>query len=339
MTAAIRAVRYYLPEQVLTTAELADQFPDWSVEKIDRKTGIQARHIAGVDQCASDLAVCAVERLFEDRVCTPDSIDFLLLCTQSPDYFLPTTACLLQDRLGLRKSMGALDFNLGCSGYIYGLGLAQGLISTGQAGQVLLVTADTYSKFIHPNDRSVRTIFGDAAAATLISTASEDHCFLGPFVYGTDGSGGPNLIVPAGAMRQPRSADSSVENVDASGNIRAADHIYMNGPEIFAFTMKIVPQLVADLLEKAGLSLEDIDLVIFHQANLYMLQHLRKTLQIPEGKFFLSFADCGNTVSSTIPIALKHAVDEGRVKPGSRLLLAGFGVGYSWGGTIVRWPS
>ncbi len=169
MKAAIRAIEYYLPEKAVTTEQLSAEFPEWSVQKIDEKTGIQVRRIAGEDECSSDLGVAAAQKLFESGACAAHDIDYVLFCTQSPDYFLPTTACLIQDRLGIPTSAGALDFNLGCSGFVYGLGLAQGLIESGQAANVLLLTAETYSKFIHPRDRSVRTIFGDAAAATLVS--------------------------------------------------------------------------------------------------------------------------------------------------------------------------
>ena len=210
MQAALSAIEYYLPEKTLSTADLSAEFPEWSVEKIDEKTGIRERHIAAPDECASDLAVAAARKLFASSACQPDAVDYLLFCTQSPDYFLPTTACLIQDRLGLPKTAGALDFNLGCSGFIYGLGLAQGLIASGQASNVLLLTAETYSKFLNPRDRSVRTIFGDAAAATLLTAEDSPNALIGPFVYGTDGSGGPNLIVPTGGTRRPRSAQTAI---------------------------------------------------------------------------------------------------------------------------------
>lgn len=337
MNATIRAVEYALPERVLGTQELAAEFPQWSVAKIDEKTGIHERHIASAGECASDLAAAAASALFASGACSPESIDYLLFCTQSPDYFLPTTACILQDRLGIPKTAGALDFNLGCSGYVYGLGLAQGLLATGQARSLLLLTADTYSKFIHPQDRATRTIFGDAGAATWLTASTDDEASLGPFVYGTDGSGWPNLIVPAGAMRQPRTSDTAAENTDSSGNVRSSDNLFMNGPEVFDFTMGAVPVMVRELLRKSGYKWDDIDLVIFHQANLYMLQTLRRSLQIPEEKFYMALAFCGNTVSCTIPIALSHALKEGRLRAGMRVLLAGWGVGYSWGATIVRW--
>ncbi len=337
MKAAIRAIEYYLPEKAVTTEQLSAEFPEWSVQKIDEKTGIQARHIAGEDECSSDLAVAAAQKLFASGVCAARDIDYVLLCTQSPDYFLPTTACLIQDRLGIPTSAGALDFNLGCSGFVYGLGLAQGLIESGQATNVLLLTAETYSKFIHPRDRSVRTIFGDAAAATLVSAVEADGPLIGPFVFGTDGRGANNLIVPTGGLRRARTAETAREITDDSGSVRTQDHLFMDGAEIFNFTLKAVPQSVCQLLERSRKTLEEIDLFVFHQANRYMLEHLRRKIKVPQDKFCVAMSHCGNTVSSTIPIALKHAQLEGRLKPGDLTMLVGFGVGYSWAAGLARW--
>ena len=335
----IHAIEYYLPANVVSNHDLAAEYPDWSVEKIQSKTGILERHIAGPSQCSSDLAFCASQKLFTTSGYQPKDIDYLILCTQSPDYFLPSTACVLQHRLGLPTSAGALDFNLGCSGYVYGLGLAQGLIATGQASTVLFITAETYSKFIHPKDRSVRTIFGDAAAATIVGRSDESENLKSAFVFGTDGQGAPNLIVPAGGMRQPSNGDTSVAVADESGNYRSLDNLYMNGAEVFNFTLKTVPDSVQRILSRTGKSMDDVDLFVFHQANEYMLQHLRRKMKVPEEKFYVWLGHCGNTVSSTIPIALKHAAVDGRLKAGDLVMLVGFGVGYSWGATLMRWPS
>jgi len=337
MKAALRAIEYYLPAEVVTTEHLAAQFPEWSVAKIDDKIGVRERHIAAPDECSSDLAVGAARKLFESGVCAASEVDYLLLCTQSPDYFLPTTACLVQERLGIPSHAGALDFNLGCSGYVYGLGLAQGLIETGQASRVLLLTAETYSKFMHPRDKSVRTIFGDAAAATLVVAVEAEEPAIGPFVYGTDGKGGQNLMVPTGGMRRPRTAETAGENEDEYGNVRSADNLFMDGAEIFNFTLEVVPQSVTQLLNRSGKRVDEIDLFVFHQANRYMLEHLRKRMRLPAEKFYVAMSHCGNTVSSTIPIALKQASCEGRLKPGDTAMLVGFGVGYSWGATLIRW--
>ncbi len=340
MQACIRAIEYFLPEQQLTNAELAREMGDWSAEKIELKTGIAGRHVARMGECSSDLAVGAAQKLFLSGVCRPDDIDFILLCTQSPDYFLPTTACLLQDKLGIPTSAGALDFNLGCSGYVYGLGLAKGLIETGLARNLLLITAETYSKFIHPKDRSVRTIFGDAAAATLVSLSdgvdNKATPCLGPFVFGTDGRGAQNLIVPTGGMRASIVANAEPKS-DESGNVRTINNLFMNGMEIFDFTMKAVPAAVSQLLTSADLTIQDVDLFVFHQANKFMLDHLRKTMKLPPEKFIISCRETGNTVSSTIPIALRDASAQGVLKRGQRVMLVGFGVGYSWGATFIRW--
>lgn len=336
MKAYIKAISYYLPENRLTNEEINNLFPEWSIEKISSKTGIQERRIAAEDEFSSDLAIKSSLKLFEEHQIDPQEIDFILLCTQSPDYFLPTTACLMQTALNIPTTAGALDFNLGCSGYIYGLGLAKGLVETGQARNVLLVTAETYSKFIHAEDKSVRTIFGDAAAATLISVTHEGDKSIDHFEYGTDGRGAKNLIVKAGGMRYAKNEETGKAMVDEFGNVRTQDSLYMNGSEIFVFTLNSVPNLVNAVVSKAGLTLDNIDLFVFHQANTYMLEALRKKINIPKDKFFLFMENCGNTVSSTIPIALQEAIKSGRAKAGDTILLAGFGVGYSWGGTIVK---
>jgi len=335
MGSTIRGISYHLPEQELTNEELAAEFQDWTAPKILEKTGIASRRIAAAGECASDLGVKACEKLFATGLCSPSDVDYLLFCTQSPDYLLPTTACLMQDRLGLRQSIGALDFNLGCSGYVYGLGLASGLIESGQAKNVLLVTAETYSKFIHPRDKSVRTLFGDGASATLVS-ACEGKA-IGPFVYGTDGRGGRNLIVPTGGTRRVRTAETSVVALDDQGNQRSEDNLFMDGAEIFTFTLKAVPALVSAMLDRAGLKFEDVDHFVFHQANQYMLESLRKKIKIPSDKFPMEFKNCGNTVSSTVPIALATMDAKGAIKRGDRLMLVGFGVGYSWAAAILHW--
>jgi 3-oxoacyl-[acyl-carrier-protein] synthase III len=337
MRAAITGVEYYLPEPVVTSETLAKEFPEWSVEKIEEKTGISQRHIAGGKQCSSDLGVAAAKRLFASGLCKAADIDFLLFCTQSPDYFLPTTACLIQDRLGIPTHAGALDFNLGCSGFVYGTALAKGLIETGQAQNVLLITGETYSKFINKHDKSVRTLFGDAGAATLIrglEGVSEE--LLGPFVFGTDGRGADKLIVPTGGMRSPRSALSGSIQADASGNARCQDDLFMDGAEIFNFTLREIPTCVHRLLKVGAKSSGDIDLFIFHQANRYMLEHLRRKLAIPSNKYHIGMQYCGNTVSSSIPIALKQAAAEGRLRDDSLLAIVGFGVGYSWAAALMR---
>jgi 3-oxoacyl-[acyl-carrier-protein] synthase-3 len=324
-SALIRGIDYHLPAKSLTNEALSNEFPEWDAHKIGAKTGIENRWIAEEGELSSDLAEAAARKLFSRLAVEASGIDFVLFCSQTPDYVLPTTACLLQDRLGIPTTAGALDINLGCSGFVYGLSLAKGLIETGQASQVLLLTGETYSKILDPADRSVRTIFGDAGAATLVVADDAADVSLGPFVFGTDGSGATNLICGRFGWRP----DGVLQT--GGGCLR------MNGPEIFNFTLRSVPAAVEKLLSKSGRQLNDIDLFVFHQANEYMLEHLRKKMMIPSEKFWVSMAHCGNTVSNSIPIALRDAQVAGRLREGDLVMLVGFGVGYSWGATLVKW--
>jgi 3-oxoacyl-[acyl-carrier-protein] synthase-3 len=332
MEAFIKAISYYLPEKIISNEDLVRIFPEWSVEKVASKIGVLNRHVSGEDELSSDMAVKAAQKLFSEWNIDPEEVDFVMLCTQSPDYFLPTSSCIIQQKLGIKTSSGALDFNLGCSGFVYGLALAKGLIVAGIARNVLLLTAETYNKFIHPEDKGNRTIFGDAAAATLISDSG--FASIKNFDLGTDGKGAANLIVKSGGLRNRGNSD--VVETDDFGNVISAEHLYMNGGEIFTFTLESVPVLVSNVLQKNCSSPDDIGLYIFHQANKYMLNHLRKKLLIPEEKFFYFLENVGNTVSSTIPIALAEAMKEKKINKGQNVLLAGFGVGYSWGGTILN---
>lgn len=329
MKVFIKEIAYHLPEKVVTNEELVRDFPEWSVEKIADKVGVNERRVV-VDETATDLAICASEKLFEKGSVRKEDIDFVLFCTQSPDYKLPSSACIIQDRLGLSTKCGAFDFNLGCSGYEYGLAIAKGLITAGVASNVLLLTGETYNKYIHPKDKGNRTIFGDGASATVVST--DGFAEIGEFSLGTDGSGAKNLIVKTSGARCPEKCNDL--SFDEGGNPISSDHLFMDGQEIFMFTLMKVPKMVKDVLAKNTLQKEDIDLFVFHQANKYMLEHLRKKLKIDESKFFVNLANIGNTVSSTIPIALCDARERGILK--GNLLLAGFGVGLSWGATILK---
>lgn len=335
-TANIAFLEYYLPEQILTNEELQELFEDWSAEKIYLKTGVYTRHIASQTECSSDLGVESARRLLEQNGVRPADIDILIFCTQTPDYCIPTTACIIQDRLGLDKSCAAFDMNLGCSGFVYGLSIASAYIRSRMADNVLLITAETYSKVIHPKDKSVRTIFGDAGAAALIC-ADEGVAEIGDFVLGTDGSGYENLIVPTSGFRVSRSDETSIEKEDQSGNVRSLDNLYMNGANIFTFTISIVPRVIEQLLSKTCMTLDDIDWFIFHQANRFMLEHLVKKLRIPEDKAPICLEKCGNTVSCSIPITFKICQQNGMFKNGDRIMIVGFGVGYSWGTALLQW--
>lgn len=317
----ISEIETYFPEKKVTNEDLQKEFPEWSPEKIFNKVGVKQRYTASAEETVLELAVKASEKLL--KKIDKNEIDFILFCTQSPDYHLPTTACILQDRLGLRKNIGALDFNLGCSGFVYGLSIAKGLIATGAAQNILLVTAETYTKYLRKSDKSNRTIFGDGAAATLIQKDETKENFQ--FILGTDGSGYDNLIVRNGGGR------NRINKEDEAGNC-----LYMNGQNIFIFTVEKIPVLVKEILEKNNLTENDVDYYVFHQANAHILRKQREILEIPEEKFYINLEKYGNTVSSTIPIALKDALETGKVKRGQKIMLIGFGVGLSWGATIVE---
>jgi 3-oxoacyl-[acyl-carrier-protein] synthase-3 len=326
-------IAYSLPDAILGNAELALLYPGWTEEKILAKTGIVERHVAGESETATDLAIRAASKLFEEYCVDPKAIDFVLLCTQSPDYKLPSSACIIQDKLGIPTSAGALDYNLGCSGFVYGLSLAKGLISGDIAKSVLLLTAETYTKYIHPMDKSVRTIFGDGAAATFVD--AEVCRSIGNFVFGTDGSGATKLIVKTGGARAPFDIGAPEEE-DASGNRRTKNNISMSGPDIFNFTLDIVPKTMDEVCARNCISRDDIDLFIFHQANRFMLDTIRKVNAIPREKFYVDLEDVGNTVSSSIPIAMARAEARGVLKKGMKVMLMGFGVGLSWSATIIN---
>lgn len=331
MQAFIKAITYAIPDLIVTNEDLVREFPEWSVDKIADKVGIDKRHIVAENETSADLAVRAAEKMFDENPeISRESVDFILFCTQSPDYFLPTSACVIQDKLRLPTSCGALDFNLGCSGYVYGLSLAKGLILGGIAKNVLLLTGETYSKFMHPKDKGNRTIFGDAGSATLIS--SEGFAEIGNFSLGTDGRGAENLMVKSGGMRfRVQINDLQFEGNE---NPRSSDHLYMNGSEIFNFTIEAVPPLIEDTLAKNALTREDVDGYVFHQANKFMINYLRKKIKIEPVKFHIYMNEVGNTVSNTIPIVLTEKLKENALK--GNIVLAGFGVGYSWGGCLLK---
>lgn len=333
MKAYIKGISYYLPDKIVTNDDLLMSFPEWNSEKVYKKVGVKARHLASENETAADLGEKAARSLFEEYLFSPKDVDFLLFCSQSPDYKLPPTSCILQEKLKLPKSVGAFDYNLGCSGCIYGIGVAKGLISAGLAKNVLLITAETYSKYIHPSDISNRTIFGDGAAACWISS-DNGPLEIGDLVFGTDGSGAENLMIKTGGARYP--SNSGNFHTDDDGHLAYEDFLYMNGSAIFNFSLEVVPTLVSQLLEKCKKSKEDIDYYIFHQANNYMLKTIREICSICEDKFYINLDNCGNTVSSTILIALKDCLDNAIVRKGMTILIAGFGVGLSYGAAILE---
>ena len=289
--------------------------PDWDIEKILNTTGINNRHCSTDDETALDLAVEAAKKLEMQM----DDVDLLLFVTQSPEYILPTTACIAQDRLGLNKNIAAFDINLGCSGYVYALSVVGSMMESNQCSKALILCGDTYTKYISINDRTSRPLFSDAGSATLVTKSKNDNK-IGPFIYGTDGSGADNLIV-----RNSASKRESTKTKD----------LYMNGAEVLLFTMANVPNGVNQLLNKASISLEDIDYFLFHQASKVVMNNITRKLNIDEKKFLTNYQEHGNTVSCTIPILLKQKIDEGIVNRGNKLMLFGFGVGYSYGACVI----
>lgn len=329
MGAIIRAIEFVYPEQKISNDDLSRQFPDYDFSKFEDKVGIRNRYWVGENETAFDLAKQACEKLFQkiDKA----EVDYILYCTQSPEYFLPTTACILQNHLGLGKNIGALDFNLGCSGFAYGVSLAKGLIDSGQAKNVLLVTAETYSKYLHPKDRSNRAIFGDAAAATIISHSDDEQ--IGTFLFGTDGSGYDKLIVKNGCSRFPLDHEAA-ETSYGTDNVYTDNHLYMNGPEVFDFTNNVIPNFTKEILTKNNLTNETVNQFVFHQANAFMLNFMRKRLKIDSEKFYIDMEDGGNTVSCTIPIALKKYSQN--IEGSENIVIVGFGVGLSWSGGLIK---
>jgi 3-oxoacyl-[acyl-carrier-protein] synthase-3 len=330
MGSKINSIDYVLPHKNVTNSDLANQFKRWEPEKIEEKLGIRERHIVEDSETASDLGLLAAEKVLINY--EKKTIDALIYCTQSPDYHLPATACLMQDKLNLSTNCAAFDFNQGCSGFIYGLAMAKSFINTNIANNVLLITSETYSKYIHPKDLANKTIFGDGAAAAIIGKTKTEN--IHEFVLGTDGRGYKNLIVFNGGSRKPYMQNAE-EHKTSSGDIYTDNNLFMNGPEIFNFTIDAVPKTVHNCLLKNNKSIDEIDYFIFHQANKFIIDYLRKKISIPIEKFYSNMLHTGNTVSSTIPIALRDAIETQKVKHGSTVLLCGFGVGYSWGATII----
>ncbi len=322
--AIISAIASYLPATRVANEELVRGWPAWSAERVRRVTGIRERAVAADTECASDLGIAAAEMLFANGSCRPGDVDFLIFCTQSPDFLIPSSACTMQHRLGLSARCGAFDMNQGCSGFVYALATAKSLVESSCANVVLLITADTYSKIIRPGDAPTRILFGDGAAATLVTAADDETEWIGPFVFGTDGSGARDIIVAVGGLR-----NGSVANV-------ADRYLSMDGVKVFNFITSKIPGVVGDLLDAAGLTREQVDYFVFHQASKVILEHVRDLAAIPPERFCVQLETSGNTGSATIPACLRSSVDAGAIRRGDRVMLMGYGAGYSWGGAMIR---
>jgi 3-oxoacyl-[acyl-carrier-protein] synthase-3 len=325
MSCYLAAISHYLPDNVVTNADLATENPGWEPEKLYRKTGIRQRHVASANETAADLGTQAAQRLLERSNFDRGSIDTLIVGTQSPDHFLPGDSALLQERLGLPTTCAAFDVTLGCSGYTYGLWLARALILSGSSRHILLVSTDTYSRYCEPHDVTTVTLFGDAAGATLLTGEPRGALAeVGPTILGTDGRGACNLIVRDGAARSSTHAGSP-------------PRLFMNGPEILSFTLDSVKTGIERLLDVTHLNWDQVDLFLMHQANRFLLENLRLKMGIDPERLPIDVEQIGNTVNASIPLLISRMIERGQLTGPRTCVLAGFGVGYSWAMSLVRW--
>lgn len=335
MNTEITNISYYLPPNSLSNQDLSSLFEDKSEDEILQLFGVKKRSIRNPGQIGSDLAFEAAEKLFqENKSIIKTSIDFLIFCTEGLDYKAPTSSSVLHYRLGLSENCGCIDLPMGCSGFVYGLSIADAMIQSGNATNVLFLVADIPSSVIHSTDFEMRCIFGDAGVAILISSCTEKK--IGKFIFGNDGSGAKNLIVERGTTRSPIDQEWLELYKDEPEHL-SHGRMQMNGLEIARFSLQRVPSLLENTLKKNNITFEDVDLFIFHQASKFILNALQRKCKIPLEKFYTYYEEIGNTVSCSIPIALKHAELDGKLKKGNKVMLLGFGVGYSWGGTIITW--
>lgn len=333
MSSKITAIATHLPARVVTNDELAAAHPDWNMASVADRAGVRSRHIAAADETAFDLVKAACDKLPGETVA---GVDAIIFCTQSPDYIMPPNAHLLHGYLKLGDDVAAFDINLACSGYVYGLALAHGMIAGGMARSVLLATGDTYSKYIHPGDRSASVLFGDGAAVSIIA-ADGGPGGLSSFELSSHGKQYAQFYIPAGGHRQPKSDKTTVETTDRGGNVRTPESIHMEGLGVWSFINSAVPRQINKYLKKAGLSLADIDLFMFHQASQMTLDSLIKALGIERGKVYFKLEDVGNTVSASIPMCIADAMRKGKLRAGQRVLVSGFGVGLSYATTSFEY--
>ena len=293
MKIEIGKISYQLASKKASVFDFKEENPDWDINQIVSKTGVETVYVSDENETALDLCIKAAKKLNFD----PDEIGACIFVTQSPDYMLPTSACIAQDELGLSKNIAAFDINLGCSGFIYALSVAKGILQDLKKDKILILCGDTYTKFIRNNDRTCRPVFSDAGSAVIISKSKSK--MSGPFSFGTDGSGYDKLIV--------RNRATKIEN-------NFDNFIHMNGAEVLMFTMSNVPKGVNQLIEESGLKFEDIDFFLFHQASTIVLDNIQRKLKIPNEKMPRNNKYIGNTVSATIPILMKDLISEGKIK-------------------------
>ena len=331
MEAHIKDIQFYVPEISVSDDELKQRFPEHDVDRTTEVIGVHNRYVSPPEFTSRNLAELAAEKIFAGGKVKKEEIDFLILVTQTPDYKQPATACIIQNDLGLRTNIGAFDIDLGCSGFLYGLSMGKSLVESGMCKNVLVLTAETSTRNVHPLDAGAFLMFGEAGTACVVST--EGLCKIGNFEFGTDGSGFDKLIIKTGGYKYPEKANDA--HFDELGNMISSDHACMDGNEVFVFTIKAVPKLVRNSLAKNKMEIKDADLFIFHQANAFILEFLRKKIKIEKEKFFVDMEKYGNTSSCTVPICLVDAIEEGLIKPGNKVSISAFGIGYSWAGTVL----
>jgi 3-oxoacyl-[acyl-carrier-protein] synthase-3 len=323
--AGIAGIGVYVPERVLTNAQL-EEMVDTNHEWILTRCGIHERHIATPEQATSDLAVLAADRALENAGLAPEELDLIIVATNTPDMFFPSTACLVQDRIGAGKA-GAFDLAAGCAGFICALAVGCQFITAGSSRYVLVVGADNLSKFVNWEDRSTCVLFGDAAGAVVLGPAREGSGFIN-FKLRADGSGGPLLKLPAGGSRLPASRET-VEN--------KLHYIQMNGREVFKFAVRVMSEVTEEVLSAGGLGKNDLDFFIPHQANIRIINAAARRLELPPEKILVNVDRYGNTSTASIPLALEEALRGGRIKEGDNIVLAGFGAGLTWAAALLRW--
>ncbi len=329
----IAGIASAVPKRVLTLEDDARVFGAAEIERISQNIGVRSRHVVEQSTCTSDLCYAAADRLLDELGWQRGSVDALIFVTQTPDYFMPATACVLQDRLKLPTSCASFDVNQGCAGYVYGLWIGGQLARSG-CRRLLLLVGDTTSRLVSPRDRNVTSLFGDAGTATALEYASDAARMC--FELGADGSGYKHLTVPAGAFRQPHSPRSAERTERTGGNVRSDEDLFMDGAEVFTFVLREVPRLVQSILTAAETTIADVDAFVFHQANRFMLGHLTKRLKLPPERVAMGLAEYGNTSSASIPLAITTEWREPLRDRQQRMLLAGFGAGFSWGAAVLE---
>jgi 3-oxoacyl-[acyl-carrier-protein] synthase-3 len=323
-----------VPETVRTVFDYAKQFGEKEVLKISQSTGVKQWHVAPENICTSDLCHASADKLLSDLGWERESIDLLVFITQGPDYDLPATGCTLQHRLGLSKNCAAFDINLGCSAYPYGIWLIGHLLSSGNLNRALLLVGDTASKSVSDLDRSASLLFGDAGAATAIERCEDQNPMA--FVLGTDGAGAKNLIIPAGGFRYRRNDSSAIPRERENGNIRSDEQLFMNGAEIFTFTLREVNPMLKAVISEAGWVSDEIDAFVLHQANKFIIEYLAKRMKLPIDKVPMSLENYGNTSSASIPITMLVKLGDRLRRESLKIVMAGFGVGYSWAACTIH---